>query len=258
MAELPPRPGQAYLGKRIAPTAEAVDHARRTLQENTSAAAALADSLKPGIELDLMFAFNVLSTMEHQLSELCQGLGIELDTATDRQNRYAALRAANLRIQALEREAGAEVDGTKAALFLKALGAKLEHWWGMQGFGYISKMQFDRQGGVIVEFSCELRSESSLALRGPGLPSAERLRQNLAERGFKWAGEDGDGPPTYLQECDASHQALATLFEEYFPDARPMSSAVRFTRKRAALLSATTFYFEALHSIAALPLPPAR
>ncbi|RIJ84993.1 hypothetical protein RSP822_18165 [Ralstonia solanacearum] len=177
---------------------------------------------KPNQGLDIELATNALKVAEFNIADLCKVLGVETDSAAEREERYAALRQANLRIRDLENQLGLSQAPEAVQASLKAMDEHLNKWWDLEGFGYIKDIDFGRYG-CRVNFSCNLFG--AFGSWDSDTPVTDRDRkaawiENLKERGFVLFKDDRDW---HLLDCDASRDALRQLIAGRIPSANVRS-----------------------------------
>ncbi|TAL65659.1 MAG: hypothetical protein EPN79_10775 [Burkholderiaceae bacterium] len=164
----------------------------------------------------------VLSTNESRLKELCALTGVELDTASEIERRYADIRRANERVRELERELGKGGSPKQTAAHLKVLSENLSKWWRSDGFGHVSEILFTDWGHAKAELSCHLFGGFRL-VDSPTPVSDEANKaawmKALQARGFVLHAAS-DGRDTALVDCDASRAALERTIAATLPSAK--------------------------------------
>lgn len=114
--------------------------------------------------LDVALPTNILKVAEFELADLGKTLGIETDSAREREERFTMLRAANLRVRELEAQLGDSQGADVTQVSIKELVTRLDGWWDLEGFGLIRSVAFDKYG-CGVSFSCSLQGDFSLRTR---------------------------------------------------------------------------------------------
>lgn len=204
--------------------------------------------------LDASLATNILKVAEFELADLGKTLGIETDSAREREERFTMLRAANTRVRELEAQLGNSQGADVTQSCLKTLDARLNSWWDLEGFGHISNIAFQRYG-CTVNFSCSLFGN----FRGSDstTPVSDKERRalwhaSLAERGFSVVQEDRR--EWALEDCDATRKVLLDLIAQRLPSARVLKLE-NANRSNAAgfILQGVEVYIEQLADILTLP-----
>ncbi|AEA65731.1 hypothetical protein [Burkholderia gladioli] len=222
--------------------------AGRELQEAIGAALLTVPKI-----FDRELATNALMVAEGKLMELCKALAIELDSNAEREDRYARLRAANLRIRELETQLGNSASPELTQASLKVLAQRLQRWWKFEGLGHASKISFGEHG-CEVELSCSLRGMFSRFLSAT--PVSDKVNekhwlQNLRDRGFELVEEDGD---TDLADTDASRRALLDLLQSRLPSVHVLQFENRHRRgARHFRMSSVHVYIRDIKEISVLP-----
>lgn len=207
--------------------------------------------------LDAALATNVLKVAEFELADLGKTLGVETDSAKEREERFVMLRAANLRVRELESQLGNTQGADVTQACLKTLDARLNSWWDLEGFGHITNIAFARYG-CTVNFSCLLFGD----FRGSDstTPVSDKERRalwhaSLVERGFAVVQEDRR--EWALEDCDATRKTLVDLFAQRLPSARVVKLE-NANRANAAgfILLGVEVYIDQLADILTLPEKP--
>lgn len=204
-------------------------------------------------------ATSILKVAEFELADLGKTLGVETDSAKEREERFTMLRTANLRVRELETQLGNAQGADVTQACLKVLDARLNDWWDLEGFGHISNIAFQRYG-CTVDFSCSLFGD----FRGSDsvTPVSDKERRalwhaSLAERGFSVVQEDRR--EWALEDCDATRKVLMALIAQRLPSARVLRLE-NSNRSNAGgfILQGVEVYIEQLADILALPEKKAR
>lgn len=230
---------------------------KKELSEELFGLKALLDHFTPAAAVDLNMVHTVFSVGEHRRARLCKMLGIEMDSVTEQEARYAQLRKANELIRDLESQLGQGATPEACSAFMKNLSEKLEYWWDVHGFGHIREMRFTKWGGMEVEFSCSLFGTFSLTMSDTPVSDKEARKQWLAalsERGFVTKDKERGNDPC-LVDCDQTRETLKKLFSEHFPGAR-ISSTDNHFENGVPTLRGVKVYFQNLVEVHALPDMP--
>jgi hypothetical protein len=219
------------------------------------AGAGEADQLRP---VDAELPTNVLKVAEFELSDLGKTLGIETDSAAERDQRYVALRQANMRVRDLQAQLGNSQGADITQASIKALAARVDSWWKLEGFGHISDIAFGKHG-CTVNFSCSLFGDFPLIDSATPVSDKERKalwHASLRDRGFVLAQDDRDW---VIEDCDASRKALVDLFAHRLPSAHVLKLD-NFHRSKVGrfVLRGVEVHISTLADILTLPEKPAR
>lgn len=195
----------------------------------------------------------VFSVAESRLVDIAKLVGIEIHTQVEQEDRYARLRAANIRIRDLERQLGAAVTPDVIQMGVQSVCDRLNKWWDQRGFGYIGDLRMTQYGHIEANFSCMLTG--TWALTGSKTPISDKEAKalwiaSLAERGFVLTDDDGD--PAIL-DCDQSRQALRELFAD-IPSASIVSTTNHTNRHGSCVLRDAKVYIRKLQDIEAVEL----
>lgn len=227
----------------------------REARESMFALKTLADTTASDPEVSLELAFNILWVTESRVAELCKLLGLELDSAKEREERYAKLREANMRVHNLERLLGQAAGPDVVKQGVNVMIDKLRAWWETHGMGYTSEAHVTGSG-LSAKFSCSLGMRSFSYSRTPvsDRQSEKEWLASLQERGFVVVHKRNDDPA--LAATEANQNLLIELLKNQFPSARPFSFKGYLSHDTPTLQEIEVF-FPDLKEIAALPeLPP--
>lgn len=228
--------------------------ALRTISDAQLGLATLAEFLKKDHRLEHELARNILYLGESHIAQLGTLLGVETDSAKDKEERYGELRAANLRIRALESQLGKEQSPETVQMAIRQLTQTVYAWWRHEGFGHISEIHFGEYG-CTVRFSLSLFGNFRLTDSPTPISDKERRRawhDALAARGFVIAMEDRDA---VLVDCDASRTALMDFFAQRLPSAKVRALVNRYREPTGFELVDAEVYIRNLADIANLPVP---
>lgn len=229
--------------------------ARRHIKDIRFALATIEQGLEGKMRLSAELAENCLKVSEFNLRDLCKVLGIETNGSVEMAERNAKLRAANLRIHALEAQLGNAQSPELVQLGVKALTDRLDKWWDVDGFGHISEMKVGSYG-MEVKFSCMLFG--NFLITGSQKPVSDRERKkqwhaDLAERGFVLAVEEGERDPS-IADCDQNRQLLIQLFGQHMPSAEVVGFQST-GRHGKLLLRDVDVFIRNYADVLALPVP---
>lgn len=218
----------------------------------------LLDEVTKTGQADLQMVYAVFSVSEGQRDRACKMLGVEMESAAQREARHSQLRKANGLIRELESQLGQGATPEACTEFLRGLTAKMDYWWDVHGFGYIREMRFNRWGSMEVEFSCSLVGD--YVLTGSTTPASDRelkktWLQSLSEQGYVVQPSER-GSDASLVDCDQTRQTLQKLFSSHFAHARITSTENHYERGTARMRGVTVL-FQNLPEVHALPTRPA-
>lgn len=200
-------------------------------------------------------AQTVLFIAESRLVKVCKVTGVEIDSIAERDQRFAQLRAANMRIRELESQLGAQVSPTHVKEALGRLSSKIKGWWRKQGLGHVRDVRFLLNGACEVKLSCSLRGDFSFSMSETPVSDKDRHKEWLASlqtKGFvlkKGRHSDDD----VLVDCDASKAALTSMIYGAFPTARFGEVSSHWGRNGVAELREACLMITDLREIEALP-----
>ncbi|WP_321967069.1 hypothetical protein [Burkholderia cepacia] len=130
----------------IALTADQEAVALRKMEDMHHAVNTLYSILKKGRSLDVEVATNCVKVAEFNLADLCKTLRVETFSSAEREQCYADLRAANMRIHDLETQLGCTAPPDEVQHAIKNIAERLNKWWCIDGFGYVHDVQFGSHG----------------------------------------------------------------------------------------------------------------
>jgi len=258
---LVPNPQDEYLGQTTVLSADQAEVLEREARSDAFGVAHLVTLAKQGEPIAKGLAYAVLSVRESRLAEFTKIFGIELDSATARADRFAALRAANIRVAQLEHQLGAAVPVDALQLALRSMEEQLRGWWRALGLGHVAEVSFGGYGARM-KLSCGLSSRRPWA--GSDTPATDRQAHAewvaaLREKGFHLVPAPVNKCAVVLADCEINQQLLCSLVRSALPSAQfEGSRSVYFgteTTGRAPVLRDVTFFVPELQDIAALPAP---
>ncbi|PVX86440.1 hypothetical protein [Paraburkholderia unamae] len=229
--------------------------ARKKITDLHHAVGTIYSIVKEGRPLDAGLATNCVKVAEFNLSDLCKTLGVETFSSKEREQRYADLRAANMKVHELEAQLGGTVTPEATQHTLKNMADHLNRWWDIEGFGHISEISFG-QYVCKVDFSCSLfgdfrilDSETPVSDKGRKVDWHDSLR----DRGFALANEDRDWS---LVDNDANRQVLIDLFGARLPSSK-VHKFENYSRRKSQdfSLRSVEVYIYKIAEILALPVP---
>lgn len=227
----------------------------RLIRDCQQAVGTIAATIKDGSAIDEELATNCLKVAEFNLADLCKALGIETFTAKERDERFAALRTANMRIRALEAQLGNAQAPEMTQAALKNMADQLNGWWDLEGFGHISDIAFG-QYCCKVDFSCNLFGNFRMVDSDTPVTDKTRKEQwhdSLRERGFVLTEEDRE---VSVVDCDQSRKVLADLIKARMPSATIFKfDNVHKNRSTEFLLRGVEVVIHKIDEILTLPVP---
>jgi hypothetical protein len=228
------------------------------LREVMSGLQALGTAVKPGNSISKEYARDVLYLIELTSVKIGEGLGVETDGAKEIEERFAAIRAANERVRALEEQLGKSQSPTHTKAGIQRLCQLLEAWWRLEGFGHVSDLSF-RENCCKASFSCNLFGNFSLLSSDTPVSDKTRRAQWIAEliaRGFDVSNEGRDDDDV-IMDTDKSRSALLRLFETRFPGCRVASIGNRYVRDGGFAIRDVCVYIYDYEAMLMLPQAPA-
>ncbi|HGO6081882.1 TPA: hypothetical protein ACK3PA_006379 [Burkholderia cenocepacia] len=231
--------------------------ARKKINDMHHAVATILSVLKESAEIDAQLATNCVKVAEFNLADLCKALGVETFSAKEREQRYADLRAANMRVHDLETQLGSTVAPEAVQHAIKNIAQHLNKWWRCDGFGYVHDLEFGAYGVCHGKFSCSLNGHFRL-IDSDTPVSDERNKadwiESLRERGFELVKDDRDWA---IADCDANRAALVSLITTNIPSAKVFKfENVNRWRASGFVLRHAEVYIDQLSEILTLPVPP--
>ncbi len=197
--------------------------AMRELTELMSGFSLLAQQLQTKGVLPPMLAEPVLKLAEARLVTVAQLAGVSIDTEAEREERYALLRAANLRVRELEARLGERAGAEDLTLGLKRLSQKLRHWWRTEGLGHVTELSFGEYGELRVTLGCHLFGNFRLLGSTTPVSDVERRSAWLAQlrsQGFELMQEPFGACDWRIWDTERSRTALQAMVERGLPGAR--------------------------------------
>lgn len=165
---------------------------------------------------------NVFSLNEARLVDMCKMTCVELETVAERDNRFARIRAVNLRNHELEKLLGMTGTPKHTATHLKELAKNLKNWWQCDGFGHVREMSFTEHGLVKAQLSCTLFGDFPVSNSATPVSDAAAKPvwlAALAARGFVLKEQPHERMPV-LVDCDNSRKALIETIFRAMPSAK--------------------------------------
>ena len=227
----------------------------RELRDLQLAAHHLAELLESET-LTAEHAKTVLYLSEHRIADVGKRLGVETQSQRDIEERHADLRAANMRVRALERQLGDAAGPEAARMALAALSERLTHWWRKAGLGHVSELRFTRYGHCEVKLSCMLFGD--FRLTHSETPVSDKGRRKSWEDELREAGfvlvDTGDRDLA-VKDCDSSREALWAMIQSALPSAELVDTHSHTTghKVRVMALRDVTIFVRSLADLQALP-----
>ncbi|HDR9026905.1 TPA: hypothetical protein QDB14_001075 [Burkholderia vietnamiensis] len=229
--------------------------ARKKISDMHHAVATILSVLKESAEIDAELATNCVKVAEFNLADLCKALGVETDSAAERDRRYADLRAANMRVHELETQLGDTVAPEAVQHAIKNIAQHLNKWWRSDGFGYVHDLEFGAYGVCHGKFSCSLTGHFPMI--DSDKPVSDKRNKaawvdSLRERGFELVKDDRDWA---IADCDINRAALVELITKNIPSAKVFKfENVNRWRASGFVLTHAEVYIHQLAEILALPV----
>ncbi|UXU90381.1 hypothetical protein [Burkholderia sp. S-53] len=212
--------------------------------------------INEGRDIQLELATDCVKVAEFNLAGLCRTIGVETVSSKEREQHYADLRAANLRIRDLETQLGNTVPPDAIQNAIKNIAQHLKRWWNRDGLGYVHDLEFGAYGVCHGKFS--FRLNGGFPILDPDTPASDKRNDaarmdSLRERGFEIVRDDREWA---IADSDASRAALIELFAKNIPSARVfMIENVNRWRADGFILTAAEVYIQKIDEILALPIP---
>ncbi|WP_321810121.1 hypothetical protein [Burkholderia sp. BCC1985] len=229
--------------------------ARKKISDMHHAVATILSVLKDSAEIDVELATNCIKVAEFNLADLCKALGVETFSAKEREQRYADLRAANMRIHDLETQLGSTVAPEAVQNAIKNIAQHLNKWWRSDGFGYVHDLEFGAYGVCRGKFSRSLNG--TFRLLDSDTPVSDKKNKaawldSLRERGFDLIQDDREWA---LSDCDSNRAALIDLITKNIPSAKVFKfENVNRWRASGFVLTHAEVYIHKIDEILALPI----
>lgn len=192
---------------------------RKALSTCCSGLQTLHEFATKGI-LDAELCRNVLTTTEHELSNVSKIVGVEIDSTAKIERRHEKIRSANMRIHELEAQLGAAVGPAHIQKGMERLKKRLDSWWDLEGFGFITDAKFNSYGNCEVTFSCSLFGSNFGMFSATPVSDKERYAlwvADLRARGFVLMNSRHE--KNVVVDSDANRTALGQLFGLRLPSA---------------------------------------
>lgn len=204
----------------LTPNADQMEVSVRHVQDAQLALSLIAHTLKTKGRISEEVMRTCLASVEHQVADLGRLLGVSTQSEAAVTERFAQLRAANLRIRDLEAQLGQGQSPEATQQAIRQLYEHLNKWWDLDGFGHISEMHFEPYG-ISVKFSCSLFGAFRLLRSKTPVSDRDNYQQwvsDLESRGYVLYREKGEREPN-LKDCDQTRAALERLFAQRLPSA---------------------------------------
>ncbi len=251
-------PEETFIDRELDADQRAV--AANTLRELQMGVNVLAQTFRDQGLLPAQLTKSVLSVAEHRIADLGRLAGVSTNSEADIAARSASLREANLRIQELESQVGAQTGAATLAEALSHYAQRVEDWWEREGLGYVRSFSFGRHGQLELELSCTptggfLLSSHSETPITDAQEKALWLR-TLAERGFVLL-EGTTLDDCAVKDCDASRECLLALLTRALPSASVTEFRQLRHRKGGFALRSVKLYVRKLTDLDSLQAPAA-
>lgn len=176
-------------------------------------------------------AHSVLYSLESYTAELGKVCNVKTESESAREARYGALRQANERIRALEKELGNQSELTSVVQGIKAYGRAVEKWWDSRGFGHISEMRFTPGASLELKLSCMLLGPpfELPVTRQEDESGKDAWHRHLEELGYELQDIRSERD-TVLLDNPRNREVLMGYLREAFPSARVLGMKTSFTQ----------------------------
>jgi len=202
--------------------------------------------------LDRGAACSILASAEFQFAELGKRLGVETESEKAVERRHQDLRRANTRIHELEGLIGKDQSPEQVQLALRNFEDRLSHWWGREGFGLVSDVQFGAYN-CKVTLSCHMFGEFAVVKSETPVSDVERKHlwiESWRQRGLVMFENSDD-----ILDCDASRKVITSLIDSFLPSADILSFENYKARKGGHKLRDVKILIGKLQDIQNLPAP---
>ena len=171
--------------------------------------------------------YSALYSLEGILAGLCKVTQTELDSVHEREQRFAAIRAANMKVRELELALGQEVGGQALSAALGTYGKRLKDWWNTRGMGYVRSLSFNEWGSCDMELSCKPSSRWDDADKAAFLA-------DLQAKGC--VVNDDDPGHEELEDTPRAREVVLEIIKRDLPSAVVRGIDVRANRKGKFML----------------------
>lgn len=217
----------------------------------------LAETLNKQQEVSIDLAQSVLYIAEATVGDVGKRLGVQTESAAQREERYAQIRAANLRVHQLERQLGEGESATRTKMQIRNLADKLEYWWRTKGFGHVSDLNFTNYGVLDARLSCHLFGDFRLTHSETPVSdkvSKQQWHQQLRDQGFVL--QEKRGEDVEVVDCDQSREALRSLIRSALPSATIHSVSNHSSHDGGLVMRDVHVYLHELEELSRLPSSP--
>lgn len=204
----------------LTPDADQMEVAVKHVQDAQLALSLIAHTLKTKGSMAAEVMRTCLTSVEYQVADLGKLLAVPTQSEAAVADRFAKLRAANIRIRDLEAQLGQAQSPEMTQQAIRQLYEHLNKWWDLDGFGHISEMHFGPYG-ISVKFSCSLFGAFRMLRSKTPVSDRDNYQQwvsDLESRGYVLYREKGEREPN-LKDCDQTRAALEQLFAHRLPSA---------------------------------------
>lgn len=201
---------------------------------------------------------NFLLLKEAFLADFGRITGIELETQEQRNERYGALKAANIRIRELERQIGNAADSEQTRAHLRLMGDKVRAWWRQYGLGGVVDITFTEGGCVILKLGCTTFSlrewvHPVTGEKYTGKDARLPWMSYLAEQGLSIL--EGDNTH-FAPDTDQNRRSILAIIKKAMPSSSMQKIEASFERDGTARMDDLTLYVREFSDISNLPKFP--
>jgi hypothetical protein len=164
--------------------------------------------------LETGFKESLLSLIENHSTEILKALDFESQMIKDKEERYVEIRNLNNENRDLRKQLGEKVSNEDIREGLKNIGDSIKKWWGTEGLGHTSEIQFTERGHVNVKFSTRI-TDNYWTEDGE---SEEEKSSRLASLGLKVLKRDS-GRDGITIDNESNRQWLKDLIQSRYPSA---------------------------------------
>lgn len=157
------------------------------------------------------------SLFEYSMTDISEKTGYDSLSAKVLDEKYKAIREANVKIRELERKIGSEDLTDKIEEQISYLIGLVDKWWDIEGFQYIRDISFRKYGMLEAELGFSFMGFSS---RYSDKPVTAKIKyqtwiEELEERGFNIIS--GKRRDSILVDCESNRELLISMIKNRFP-----------------------------------------